>query len=102
MDLLKNCEIVIGENNIYLNETNDFRGRYVLNILIGIFNGEVQEAYLLHTKFLQQTNSETVTQATIEALNSLWTNLQFSKVRLLLTDYAPYTCLLYTSPSPRD
>ena len=72
------------------NETHDCCGCYVLNILIGILNGEVQEAYLLHTKFLQKTNSGTVTQATIEALNSLWTNLQFSKVLLLLTDHAPY------------
>ena len=53
-------------------------------------NGEVQEAYLLHTKFLRETISGTVTQATDEALNSLWTNLQFSKVLLLLTDQAPY------------
>ena len=60
MDLLKN---VIGESNSYLmlDETHDCCGRYLLNILNGILNGEVQEAYLLHTKFLQKTNSGTVT-----------------------------------------
>ena len=50
----------MGESNIslMLDETLDCCGRYVLNILIGILNGEVQEAYLLHTKFLQKLTVE--------------------------------------------
>ena len=72
----------IGENNIYLiiDETHDSMGRYGLNILVGCLNAERHSVYLLSTKFLEKTDS-----SSISALGVIWKEIQFDKVLLLVT-----------------
>ena len=73
-----------------LDETYNALGHYVLNVLVGVLNGEKQKTFLLSIDFLDKTNSATVLQATLRSLNKIWAEIYFENVILLVTDQAPY------------
>jgi hypothetical protein len=84
---------VVGDNPIFLivDETTDACGRFALNILVGKLDGRYDKPMLLCTKFLEATNSETVSQAIISACGFLWDGqILYNKLSLVLSDQAAY------------
>lgn len=84
---------IIGNNMIYLivDETTDFKQRYVFNVLVGTLNGEVSRSMLIAVRYLEETNSETVTQAILDVLTIIWPDkLYYERIWLLISDQAPY------------
>ena len=58
-----------------LDEKHDSLGRCVLNVLVGVLNGEKQKIFLLSTNFLTKTNGATVLQVALRSLNKIWAEI---------------------------
>jgi hypothetical protein len=77
-----------------MDETADRCERKVLNILVGILNGEPVKPMLIDVIFLDKTNSSSVQQAFISCCHILWPQkVEYEKVSLLITDQASYMLL---------
>ncbi len=78
---LKSIAKIIGDEDIYLivDEKMDVKKRCVLNMLIGVLNGNPTISMLFKVSFLEITNAATVMQNVIQALHVLWPeNIHFS------------------------
>lgn len=93
VDTITAIRKVIGENSVYImaDETTDVQQRYVLNILVGVLNGEPSKSMLISSKQLDAANHETVSQAVISACSTIWpSGINFDRVKLFLSDQAKY------------
>lgn len=84
---------IVGDKGIYfiVDETTDVKQRYVLNVLVGVLDGNPCKSMLLYSDELMATNNSTVTQAIINACSILWPNgINYERVLLLLSDQAAY------------
>ena len=77
-----------------VDKSTDIKNRYVANIILGPLNAlEFEPSYLISSKFLPKTNSDTIFTAAAESLNSLFhgNNDQVKdNVVLFLSDSASY------------
>lgn len=92
-DTITKIRNVVGENGIYfiVDETTDIKQRYVLNVLVGVLDGNPTKSMLISSQELEATNNATVTQAIVNACTILWPDgIRFEKVFLLLSDQAAY------------
>jgi len=84
---------IVGLNYIYLivDETSDVKNRYVVNVLVGILNGEKSKPMLLSTTFINQTNCKTISQCVIDSMIKLYNGPPlYDKLWLIVTDRASY------------
>jgi hypothetical protein len=77
-----------------MDETTDKCERKVLNILVGVLNGEPLKPMLLDVVFMDETNHTTVQQAFMKCCQILWPEIiDYKKALLLMTDQASYMVL---------
>ncbi|KAG0437804.1 hypothetical protein DMUE_3472 [Dictyocoela muelleri] len=86
-------------------ETTDVNGRYILNILGGIFSKSSRsKSYLIRTVELSKTNSETVSREIFNLMVEMYDGkINYTKFRLIVSDAEPYAvkavndlkCLFY-------
>ena len=84
---------IVGTNPVYfiVDETMDICKRNVLNIMIGVLNGEYAKPMLFCQTILESTNSTTVSQSLLDAFHKLWPNgVQYKNVWLILSTQAKY------------
>ena len=79
----------IGGKDIFieLDETTDREQRSVLNVMVGVIDGEPNKPMLLDTKFLKETNSDSVCEALKQTIET--NRLNFDKIVHCVTDAAP-------------
>lgn len=90
---LKSIANIIEDNDIYLilDETMNVKKRCVLNMLVGVLNGNPTIPMLFKISFLEITNAATVMQNVIQALRVIWPeNIHFERLKLLVSDQASY------------
>jgi hypothetical protein len=95
-NMIENIRTIVGSNPVYfiMDETTNKCERKVLNILVGVLNGEPIKPMLLDVKFLEKTDSSHVQQALIDSCVILWPEkIQYNLVWLLVTDQASYMVL---------
>jgi hypothetical protein len=91
--LIVNIKQTVGTHPIYLiiDETTDVKNRYVVNVMVGVLNGEQSKPMLLTTIYVNRTNFKTISQCIIDALTKLWDGqIQYDRLWLLLSDQASY------------
>jgi hypothetical protein len=79
------------DNHFYfiLDETTDVCGRYVLNILVGVLNGEKVKSMLLSVRYLSKCDANSIGQEIVESCRLIWPQrTQYDKVLLIVTDQA--------------
>ena len=86
----------VDSNYVYfiIDEATDTCERKVLNVLVGVLNGEYSKPMLIDVKFHENTKHSSIQTAFLDSCQLLWSNgIQYNKVLLLVTDAAPYmTC----------
>ena len=93
MKTMKKIEEEINENDIYLmiDETQDIKGRFVCNVLVGILNGKPSNSMLIKVNFLKEVNNQTISQTVDEVCGLIWgKKKKFGKLLLIISDQASY------------
>jgi hypothetical protein len=83
----------IKDKNIYLivDETSDKNHRNVLNIMVGVLDGNPKKSMLIISKFVTVAYHTTVMQSVNDACVLLWPNgIQYNKLLLIVSDQAKY------------
>jgi len=81
----------ISDNDLYfiVDETTDVCGRYVLNIMVGVLNGEKVKSMLLSVRYLSKCDANSIGQEIVESCRLIWPQrTQYEKVLLIVTDQA--------------
>ncbi|XP_016656871.2 uncharacterized protein LOC107882682 [Acyrthosiphon pisum] len=77
---------------VSIDETTDFEGRYIANVIVGSLEADRQGVvFLLHTEELGKTNFSSISQLFNKSMGILWPNgVQHEHVLLFVSDAAPY------------
>lgn len=83
----------IGEKFIYLqiDESSDQLCRPVVSVLVGALDGLPSKPFLIDVIYLEKCpNSMKVSQIITDSIKSVWPDLDYNRLRLLVSDQAPY------------
>ena len=80
------------EFSLYFDETTDANGRYILNVMAKVLNGEKTKCYLISSVQLERTNTKNIVDSLNFILGSLIQSGCKKKFKYLITDGAAY-CL---------
>ena len=86
----------IGNSNVYfiIDETQDFKTRFVVNTMVGILNGQKHDCYLLNVEFVERTDNNSIQKAVLNACKILWPDqIEFKRLHLIISDQAGYMLL---------
>jgi hypothetical protein len=92
-EVIQKIREIVGNNAVYLivDETSDAKNRYVVNIMVGILNGEPIKPMLLATTFVNKTNNKTISQCIVDSLTKLWSGIiHYDRLWLVVSDQASY------------
>lgn len=83
----------IGDNSIYIiaDETTDALGRYVINVMAGVLDGNPTKSMLISTVELPNGTSEVIAQAINDAISLIYpgeNSAKYERVILFLSDQA--------------
>lgn len=79
-----------------LDETQDIKCCQVVNVLVGVLDGEEQRPMLMHVQEIEAVNNQTIGSVFMKAVMKLTPDMaDWDRIRLVVTDQASYNLLAF-------
>lgn len=76
-----------------IDETPDSESRNVVNVMVGLLNGEETKSMLINVSFPEKCNNKTIQEIIMETCGILWSGNIYPHLKLIISDQAAYMLL---------
>ena len=104
-DVIAKVKEKVADNDVFfvIDETPDCRARNVVNLLVGVMNGQPTKPMLLIVSFPEDVNNKTIQELVYDACNILWEKQnRYPRLHLILSDQAKYMTLAVKKMKEQD